>query len=86
MTPSLARGGEQFKPFAADGFGQGVEVGDAFCEPVEFLAGDLVMRRVARLDIGAAQEFEIAVIGFAAARPGVDQPPVSFSAPLGWPS
>jgi len=53
-----------------------VHLGDAFGEPVELLAGDLVVGRVACPHIGTAQQFEIAVIGFAPTRLGLDQPVV----------
>jgi hypothetical protein len=42
-------------------------------EPREFLVGDVVMGRVARVDIGLAEQFEAAAAEPVVAGPGFDQ-------------
>jgi len=46
---------------------------DALRDPAELLGADLVVRRVARIDVGAAQKFEAALLGLRLPRPGLDQ-------------
>lgn len=53
---------------------------DAVDQPGQFLVGDLVVRGVASVDVGAAEQFEAALFEAAAARPGLDQPRVRLFA------
>ena len=46
---------------------------DAFDQPAEFLRGDRIVRRIAGIDIGAAQQFEGTLRKADFARPGGDQ-------------
>jgi hypothetical protein len=50
-----------------------LELGDMLGEPREFLVGDDVMGRVARVDIGLAEQFEAAAAEPVVAGPGFDQ-------------
>ena len=46
------------EPLLADGFDQGLQLGDMLAEPCQFLGCDLVMRRIARIHISLPQQFE----------------------------
>ena len=57
----------------ADRLDEGLEMPHAVGEPFQLLLGDLIVFGIAGRHIGAAQQVEIAVVGPAAARPGIDQ-------------
>ncbi len=50
-----------------------LEDADAFDQPAEFLRGDRIVRRIAGINIGAAEEFEGTLRKAGVARPGGDQ-------------
>jgi len=58
---------------AANCFHKSFEHRDALADPGEFLGADLVVRRVARVDIGEPQKLEAAAAELVVARPGFDE-------------